>query len=113
VPRVRDYLQHEFKADDAAVGAWCAHWHSVALTGLETHLQDGATGRYAHGDAVTLADICLASHAAGAAYYAVDTGPFPIFRRIVAALAEIDAFARAHPLRQPGAPAAPAAPAAR
>jgi maleylacetoacetate isomerase len=106
VPRVRDYLQHTFKADDAAVAAWCAHWHVAALTALETHLQDGATGRYAHGDAVSLADICLASHAAGAAYYAVDTGPFPIFRRIVAALAAIDAFARAHPLRQPGAPGA-------
>jgi maleylacetoacetate isomerase len=105
VPRVREYLEHEFKLDEATRYAWCAHWHIVALTALETHLRDKATGRYAHGDSITLADICLASQAAGAQYYAVDTTPFPTFRRVVGELTTIDAFARAHPLKQPGAPA--------
>jgi hypothetical protein len=31
--------------------------------------------------------------------------PFPNFTRIVAELSTIDAFARAHPMTQPGAPA--------
>ena len=106
VPRVREYLAHEFKFDEAAVTKWCQHWHLAAITALETNLQDKATGRYAHGDTVTLADICLASQAAGAKYYAVDTTPFPAFTRIVNALSQIDAFARAHPTKQPGAPAA-------
>jgi len=106
VPRVREYLQHEFNFDEAAVHKWCAHWHLAAITALETHLKDKATGRYCHGDTVTLADICLASQAAGAKYYAVDTTPFPIFARIVDTLSKIDAFARAHPTKQPGAPAA-------
>jgi len=106
VPRVREYLEHEFKLDEGARNKWCAHWHVAALAALEAHLNDKATGRYAHGDAVTLADICLASHAAGAQYYAVDTAPFPTFSRIVGELSAIDAFARAHPLKQPGAPAA-------
>jgi maleylacetoacetate isomerase len=107
VPRVREYLEHECKLDENTRNAWCAHWHIAALGALETHLRDKATGRYAHGDAVTLADICLASHAAGAHYYAVDTMPFPTFRRIVDELSTIDAFARAHPLKQPGVPASP------
>jgi maleylacetoacetate isomerase len=106
VPRVREYLEHEFKLDEAARTKWCQHWHIAALTALETHLQDAATGRYSHGDAITLADICLASQAAGAKFFAVDTAPFPTFARIVNALSQIDAFARAHPLKQPGAPAA-------
>ncbi len=106
VPRVREYLEHEFKFDEAAVTKWCRHWHLAAITALETHLKDKATGRYCHGDTVTLADICLASQAAGAKYYAVDTTPFPNFTRIANALATIDAFARAHPMKQPGAPAA-------
>jgi maleylacetoacetate isomerase len=106
VPRVREYLEHELKVDEPTRTKWCQHWHTAALTALETHLQDKATGRYAHGDAITLADICLASQAAGAKFFSVDTGPFPTFSRIVGELAKIDAFARAHPLKQPGAPAA-------
>ena len=35
-----------------------------------------------------------------------DLAPFPTFARIAANCAKIDAFARAHPLKQPGAPAA-------
>ena len=106
VPRVREYLAHEFKFDEAAVNTWCRHWHTAALTALEAHLQDKATGRYCHGDSITMADICLASQAAGAKFFNIDTAPFPTFSRIVAALSQIDAFARAHPTKQPGAPAA-------
>jgi maleylacetoacetate isomerase len=105
VPRVREHLAHEFKVDEAGVTKWAQHWHRAALTALETHLKDGATGRYAHGDAITVADICLASQAAGAAFFKVDLAPFPTFKRVVEACAQNDAFARAHPLKQPGAPA--------
>jgi maleylacetoacetate isomerase len=105
VPRVREYLAHEVKLDEAGVMKWCRHWHSAALTALEAHLKDKATGRYAHGDAITLADICLASQAAGAKFFNVELTAFPIFARIVDELAKTDAFARAHPLKQPGAPA--------
>jgi maleylacetoacetate isomerase len=106
VPRVREYLEHEFKLDEAARAKWCQHWHTAALTALEAHLAGPATGRYCHGDTITLADICLASQAAGAKFFNVDTARFPNFSRIANSLATIDAFARAHPLKQPGAPAA-------
>jgi maleylacetoacetate isomerase len=106
VPRVRDYLEHQLKVDEPARMAWCRHWHTEALTGLEAHLRAPETGRFCHGDEVTIADICVASQAAGAKFFGVDTAPFPTFARIAAACQEIDAFARAHPLKQPGAPAA-------
>ena len=105
VPRVREYLEHELELGQPAVMAWCRHWHTRALTALEGHLQDKATGRFCHGDQITLADICIASQAAGAKFFDVDTTPFPTFTRIAEALQKIDAFARAHPLKQPGAPA--------
>ena len=105
VPRVREYLEHEFKLDEPTRMAWCRHWHTQALTALETHLKGKETGRFCHGDQVTIADICLASQAAGAKFFNVDTGPFPNVVRIAGACQEIDAFARAHPLKQPGAPA--------
>jgi maleylacetoacetate isomerase len=105
VPRVREYLEHRLKLDEPTRTAWCQHWITEALTAVETHLQDKATGRYCHGDTVTVADICLVSQAAGAKFYQVDTTPYPTVNRIVDACQSIDAFARAHPLKQPGAPA--------
>jgi maleylacetoacetate isomerase/maleylpyruvate isomerase len=105
VPRVREYLEHELKIDEPTRMAWCRHWHTQALTALETHLKGKETGRFCHGDQVTIADICLASQAAGAKFFNVDTAPFPNVVRIAGACQEIDAFARAHPLKQPGAPA--------
>jgi len=105
VPRVREYLEHELKIDEATRNAWCQHWHRAALTAREAHLQDKATGRYCHGDSITIADICLASQAAGASFFKVDLAPFPTFKRIADACMANDAFARAHPLKQPGAPA--------
>jgi glutathione S-transferase len=102
---VREYLEHELKIDQPKVTAWCQHWHGRALTALETHLKGKETGRYCHGDQVTLADICLVTQVAGASFFKVDLAPFPTVARIAAACNEIDAFARAHPLKQPGAPA--------
>jgi maleylacetoacetate isomerase len=105
VPRVREYLAHQLKLDEPTVMAWCRHWHTQALIALETHLKGKETGKFAHGDQLTLADICVASQAAGAKFFNVDTAPFPNFLRIAEACQGIDAFARAHPLKQPGAPA--------
>ena len=106
VPRVREYLAHEYKIDEAGLMKWGHHWHSAALQALETNLAGSPhTGRYCQGDQVTIADICLAGQAAGSMYFKVDIAPYPTVKRIVDTLSAIDAFARAHPLKQPGAPA--------
>ena len=106
VPRVREYLEHQLKLDEPTRMAWCRHWIAEALAALETHLKGSETGRYCHGDAVSIADICLVSQAVGAKFFQVDTAPFPTVNRVVDNCQAIDAFARAHPLKQPGAPAA-------
>jgi maleylacetoacetate isomerase len=107
VPRVREYLSREFKVDEAGVQKWAQHWHKAALGGLEEHLStEKETGTYCQGDQITIADICLASQVAGANFFKVDLAPYPTVARIAATCAKNDAFARAHPLKQPGAPAA-------
>ena len=106
VPRVREYLEHEYKVDTAGVNKWGHHWHEVSLRALETQLAGSPqTGRFAQGDAITIADICLCSHAVGAHYFKCDLAPYPTFRRIVEECNKVEAVARAHPLKQPGAPA--------
>jgi maleylacetoacetate isomerase len=107
VPRVREYLSAEYKVDEAGVMKWGHHWHTKSLIALETNLAGSKdTGRFAQGDQLTIADICLCGQAAGAVYFKVDTTPYPTFRRIVEECNKIEAVLRAHPLKQPGAPAA-------
>ena len=105
VPRVRNFLEHELGLDEAGRLKWLRHWIKEGLDALEMQLaRSGETGRFCHGDAPTVADLCLVSHAAGAQYYDCALAPFPNVSRIVDTCMALDAFARAHPLKQPDAP---------
>jgi maleylacetoacetate isomerase len=106
VPRVRNYLTQNLKLPNDTMLAWVRHWQNEALGALETHLaRDAQTGRYCHGDAVTIADICVVAQAVGSSFFDVGLQPYPTVKRIVDDCMQIDAIARAHPLKQPGAPA--------
>jgi len=106
VPRVREHLEHAYKIDAAGIMKWSQHWHIAALQALESNLAGNPqTGRYCQGDQITIADICLAGQAVGSYYFKVDLAPYPTVKRIVDECNKLDAFARAHPLKQPGAPA--------
>ena len=101
-PRIRNYLEKELRQDEAARNRWLAHWTLRALEAMEGHLaKEKETGKFCHGDTPTLADICLASQMIGAlAYFSVDTRSIPTAQRIYNACMEIDAFSKAHPLKQ-------------
>jgi maleylacetoacetate isomerase len=106
VPRVRNYLTNELKLDQPTLLAWVRHWQNEALRAYETHLtSNSGSGRYCHGDAITLADICLVGQAVGSGFFDVDVTAYPAVSRIVDRCLENEAFAKAHPLKQPGAPA--------
>jgi maleylacetoacetate isomerase len=106
VPRIREYLEHDLNLDEPARLKFIHNWIGAALRALETNLSTSReTGRYCQGDQITIADICLVTQATGAGFYKYDMAPFPTVRRIVDTCMQQDAFARAHPLKQPGAPA--------
>lgn len=109
VPRIRNYLEKELKIDEAARTRWCQHWLMEALKTVESHLsKDKETGRYCHGDAPTLADICVVTQVFGARFFDCDTGSVPTVMRVFAECMKLEAFDKSHPLKQPGAPATPA-----
>ena len=60
-------------------------------------------GRFCHGDAPTLADVCLVPQLANARRVAMDLAPYPTLTRIEAACLALPAFAAAAPARQPDA----------
>jgi maleylacetoacetate isomerase/maleylpyruvate isomerase len=106
VPRIRKYLAQELKLDEAGVLRWVAHWSLKALQAVEAHLAaEPETGRYCHGDAPTLADVCVASQVIAAKDYGrCDVSSVPTAMRIYQQCMTLEAFAGSHPSRQPGAP---------
>ena len=105
VPRVRNYLTNEFKFTPEQLLTWIRHWQTEALAAYETHLsRDKETGKFCHGDSPTMADICLAGQAVGSGFFDISLERYPTVKRIVDTCFQNDAFARAHPLKQPSAP---------
>lgn len=106
VPRVRNYLTSTFGATPNQVNAWGLHWMTTGLEAYESRLtRDKATGTFCHGDSITIADICLVSHAVGAQYFGGGIDEYATVKRIVERCMSDERVAKAHPLRQPGAPA--------
>ena len=105
VPRIRVYMEQELKLDEATRNRWLAHWSLKALEAVEGHLAtEKETGRYCHGDAVTLADICLASQVIGATnYFKCDVSRVPTVMRVFEECMKLPAFDGALPQKQPDA----------
>ena len=107
VPRVRKYLAREAGVDADGFRRWLAHWVGHGLEGLEANLSASPeTGRFCHGDTVTIADICVTGLAEIGRLFKLDLPQTPILSRIVERCRAEPAFAKADPLAQPGAPAA-------
>ena len=104
-PRVKKYLTTAGKFDDAAWRAWQIHWFSTGLQALEQRLAtEPETGTFCHGDAPTLADICLASIIVVMRIFKIEVADIPTVHRVMAACEQLEAFAKAEPSRQVGAP---------
>ncbi len=104
-PRVKKYLTTAGGFDDAAWRAWQTHWFSTGLFALEQRLaNEPQTGRFCHGDTPTMADICLASILVVMRVFKIEVQPIPTVHRIMASCEALEAFAKADPRRQVGAP---------
>ena len=90
--RVLRYLELTLKLGAAAREAWYRHWIEQGFAALERLLQVSPGTRYSHGDAVTLADLCLVPQVFNARRFAVNVEPYPRIVAIDAACRELPAF---------------------
>ena len=102
VPRVRAQLTKRFGADAAAGADWAAHWFREGLAAYESLLPEGATR--CHGEALSIADLALASHLIGAERFHVELDWFPRVAAVGAKLMALPEIAAAHPDLQLDAP---------
>jgi maleylacetoacetate isomerase len=102
--RVNQYIEREFGADAKAQIHWQRHWIRTGFDALETMLARAKeTGRFCHGDAPTLADICLIPQMSNARRVELDLSPWPTLVRIEARALTHPAFEAALPQNQPDA----------
>ena len=100
--RVLRYLHRTLGQDETALAAWYNHWIAEGFGAVEPLLAaDSRTGRFCHGDMPGLADIALVPQVVNAERYRLDLAPYPTLTRIFEACMKLDAFAAAHPQRQP------------
>ena len=105
VPRIRNYLSDTLNLSEDQKLTWIRHWMGEGLRALEANLAASAgTGRFCHGDQVTLADICLVPQVAGSRMFEVPMDPYPTCLRVFDSCMEMDAFQKAHPMKQPDFP---------
>lgn len=81
-----------FSADD-----WQRHYINAGLAALERMLGAPQTGLFCHGDAVTMADLCLVPQVYNARRAGLDVASWPTLARIMVRLEEIPAVQAAHP----------------
>ena len=101
--RVLAYLEKPLGLDPTTRDEWYRHWIREGFRAIEALLSERPKGVFCHGDAPTLADICLVPQVANANRFKVDLSPYPRIRAVEAACQELAAFQKARPDQQPDA----------
>jgi maleylacetoacetate isomerase len=108
VPRVKNYLMERGGFDLAAWREWQIQWFGAGIRALERRLvTEKGTGIWCHGDSPTIADISLASIVAVMRVFQISIPNTPTVDRIIAKCDTHEAFLKAAPYRQIGAPPVP------
>ena len=102
--RVLKRLQSQFGAGEDAINEWYRHWIAEGLGGLEDYvLGQGRSGRFALGNAVTMADICLVPQIFNARRFGCELDHYSKLNGIFENCMKLPAFTDTQPKTQPDA----------
>ncbi|MBX9945024.1 MAG: maleylacetoacetate isomerase [Reyranella sp.] len=102
--RVMSYLREKFGQTEESAFAWSRHWIETGFDAYEASIStDRRTGAFSHGNAPTMADLCLVPQIFNAARFKVDMTKYPTIQRIHDVCMKHPAFDAARPARQPDA----------
>jgi maleylacetoacetate isomerase len=99
--RVLTYLKDVLKEPQEAIDSWYRHW--LLEGGLNAVEEMISGGNFCIGDSPTLADVCLIPQVFNARRFNISIDHLPRINKVNATCANIEAFAAAHPSRQPDA----------
>lgn len=100
--RVMQRLGREFEIEKPGQRAWSKGWIEFGFDALERLVQQYG-GRYAFGDALSIADACLIPQLYNARRFDVDLSRYPALLAVESNLIDLPAFVAAHPDQQPDA----------
>ena len=99
--RVIGQLKQRFDASAEAAQTWMQHWMEQGFSAIETMLPEG--DRFAFGEEVGIADLCIVAQVYNAHRWGVSLEPFPKIERIEKQCLELPEILAAHPDNQPDA----------
>jgi maleylacetoacetate isomerase/maleylpyruvate isomerase len=95
--RVLKYLTGPLKLDEDSKNTWYHHWVHSGLEAFEKQLHHPATGRFCHGDHVSMADCVLVPQIFNAKRFKVDLSGLDRTLQIFEACMALPAFQAAQP----------------
>jgi maleylpyruvate isomerase len=102
------HVKKTYGLGDEAIKAWGRKWIDRGFSAFETLAKErSADGKFSYGDSLSLADVWLIPQVFNADRFELDLEPYPTIVAIDKHCRTLDAFAAAHPSRQPDAPNPP------
>jgi maleylacetoacetate isomerase len=102
--RVMAYLREKYEQSEEGTFAWSRHWIETGFEAYEASVAGNRwTGTFSHGNAPTMADLCLVPQVFNAVRFKVDMTRFPTIQRIHETCMKHPAFDAAQPSKQPDA----------
>lgn len=99
--RVLKRLRTQFEADESAVNDWYRHWMAEGLRTLEDYVvREGLSGRFIHGDAISMADTCLVPQIFNAQRFSCPLDGYPTLMAVFENCMTLPAFKDTQPSTQ-------------